>query len=231
MKKPSPTRKRQHWAYAVGLAAGALSLSALVLPANDAWHRRGPMNTGHDQIQCPDCHQQAAGSYRQQIQANVRYLFGRREHPADFGKMAVANETCLDCHERPNDRHPVYRFLEPRFKKVRATLRPHLCVSCHQEHQGRRVVLGDSGYCVNCHKNTRLRNDPLDTPHARLIADKRWATCLGCHDFHGNHPIKTATRVAEAIRPEAIRAYFEGGPSPYGKDVRYPARKEKTHDE
>jgi hypothetical protein len=230
MKKAPHPRKRQHIAYAAGLLAGVLCLSALLLPANQHWHRRGPMNTGHESIQCPECHQNAPGSFRQQIQANLRYLVGRREHPVDFGKLAVGNEACLNCHERPNDRHPVYRFLEPRFKKARATLQPQRCVSCHREHRGQRIVLADIGYCITCHKNTRLRNDPLDMPHERLIADKRWTTCLGCHDFHGNHLMKTAKKVAQAVPPEAVRAYFEGGPSPYGRDVRYRARKESKHD-
>jgi len=81
-------------------------------------------------------YQDAPGSLRQQTQANLRNALGLCDHLADFGKLTVTNESGLGCHERPNDRHPVYRFLEPRFLKARVSLRPQLCVSCHTEHKG-----------------------------------------------------------------------------------------------
>ena len=143
----------------------------------------------------------------------------------DFGHQVVTNENCLACHERPNDRHPVYRFLEPRFLKAREALSPQFCVSCHAEHKGQRVTRTEIDYCVNCHKKTRLRKDPLDVSHERLIALKRWESCLGCHDFHGNHMMKTAKTVEAIIPAEKIRAYFQGGASPYGTERRYKAKK------
>lgn len=223
------SRRRQNLAYLAGICAGLLVLGLFLFPAGEKLHARGPMNSGHEDLQCASCHKDAPGSARQQIQANLRFILGQRDKPADFGHSPVGNEACLACHERPNDRHPVYRFLEPRFAKVRESLRPHRCTSCHAEHNGKRVTLAEVGYCVNCHKETKLRKDPVDVPHERLIALKLWETCLGCHDFHGNHIMKTAKSVENVIPPERIRAYFEGGPSPFG-DARYHKAKKEVHD-
>ncbi|MDO9162602.1 MAG: cytochrome c3 family protein [Methylococcaceae bacterium] len=227
---PNP-RKHQHQAYKLGIIIGLISLAVLLLPAYANFHARGPMNNGHDTIKCESCHQEAPGSFRQQIQANVRFALGLRKHSSAFDHQPVSNENCLSCHERPNDRHPVYRFLEPRFLKARENLSPHHCVSCHNEHKGQRVTLSEIGYCLNCHKQTKLRKDPLDVPHDRLIALNRWESCLGCHDFHGNHIMKTPKTVEQIIPAEKIQAYFQGGPSPYGDERRYTAKKEINHDE
>jgi Cytochrome c3 len=230
MNKGTTTRKPQYLAYSLGIIIGLLGLTVLLAPANDNFHAHGPMNSGHDTIKCEFCHQDAPGSLRQQIQANLRYAFGQRKRLADFGHQDVGNESCLGCHERPNDRHPVYRFLEPRFLKAREALRPQFCVSCHTEHKGQRVTRAEIGYCVNCHKKTKVRKDPLDVPHDRLIALKRWESCLGCHDFHGNHIMKTKKTVEQIIPAEKIRAYFQGGKSPYGDDRHYKAKKEVNND-
>jgi hypothetical protein len=231
MKGGAATRKPQDLAYKLGIMMGLIGLAILSLPAYDNYTSRGPMNSGHDTLKCKSCHQDAPGSLRQQIQANLRYVLKLRDQLADFSHQAVTNESCMDCHERPNDRHPVYRFLEPRFLKAREKLRPQLCVSCHTEHKGRRVTLAEIGYCVNCHKKTKLRKDPLDVPHDRLITLNRWESCLGCHDFHGNHIMETKKTVEDIIPAERIRAYFQGGPSPYGDDRHYKAKKEENNDE
>lgn len=197
-----------------------------VLPAGEWFHAKGPMNTGHGKLACATCHKNAPGSFRQQIQANLRHALGWREVPAFFGRLPVSNADCMACHERPNDRHPVYRFLEPRFSRARETLRPHQCVSCHAEHHGKRVTLGEIGYCVNCHKDTRLKKDPIDVPHADLIARKQWDSCLGCHDFHGNHIMQTEKSVDKRTSTKRIRAYFDGGSSPYGTNLHYKAKQD-----
>jgi Cytochrome c3 len=230
MNKSTTTRKPQYLAYALGVIIGLLGLAVLLTPANDKFHVRGSMNSGHDTLKCVSCHQDAPGSLRQQIQANLRYALRLRERLADFGHQDVGNENCLTCHERPNDRHPAYRFLEPRFLKAREALKPQFCDSCHTEHKGQRVTRAEIGYCVNCHKKTKLRKDPLDVPHDRLIALKRWESCLGCHDFHGNHIMKTKKTVDQVIPTEKIRAYFRGGKSPYGEDRHFKAKKEVNHD-
>jgi hypothetical protein len=197
-----------------------------MFPAGEWFHAKGPMNTGHGKLACGACHKNAPGSFRQQIQANLRHALGWREVPALFGRLPVGNADCLACHERPNDRHPVYRFLEPRFSQARETLRPHQCVSCHAEHQGRRVTLAAIDYCVNCHKDTRLKKDPIDVPHADLIVRKQWDSCLGCHDFHGNHIMQTEKSVDKRTPAEKIRAYFDGGSSPYGTNLHYKAKQD-----
>lgn len=186
------------------------------------------MNTGHEDLKCKSCHKPAPGTVRQQLQANLRYVLGLRETAADFGQQDVGNEICLGCHDRPKDRHPVYRFLEPRFAKAREQIQPQFCISCHLEHQGKRVTREESGYCVNCHKETKLKKDPINISHEQLIAQDRWESCLGCHDFHGNHVMKTKRVVEEAWSPERVRAYFGGGPSPYPKELYYNAKKEAT---
>jgi len=184
------------------------------------------MNRGHETVACDGCHRPAPGTLRQQLQANVRYWLGVRATPADFGRSAVGDAVCLDCHDRPNDRHPVYRFLEPRFVKARQAIAPHHCLSCHAEHRGQRVTQPDIGYCVQCHRETRLRKDPLDMPHDRLIALKQWDSCLGCHDFHGNHIYRVPVEAERTVPADRIRGYFTGGPSPYGNTLHYQARKE-----
>lgn len=223
-------QRRRQLAYAIGLGLGVLALVGLIMPSGERLHAKGPMNSGHEELACAECHLNAPGSTRQQLQANMRFLLGQRQQSAAFGHSRVDNAACLACHERPNDRHPVYRFLEPRFAKVRKGLAPHLCVSCHLEHTGQRVTVVEIGYCAECHKDTKLRKDSLDVPHDRLIALKLWESCLGCHDFHGNHVFETANRVEQIVPPETIRAYFAGGPSPYGQERRYRAKKEVRHD-
>jgi len=68
-------------------------------------------------------------------------------------------------------------------------------------------------------------------PHDRLIALNRWESCLGCHDFHDNHIMKAPKTVEQIIPAEKIRAYFQGGTSPYGDERRYTAKKEVNYDE
>lgn len=212
------TRYRQNLGLVLGFSAGGLALIALLLPGQERWHARGPMNSGHAEISCDYCHRPARGSLRQQIQANARYLVGLRATPADFGLQAADNDQCLACHERPNDRHPVFRFNEPRFQKARQAIHPETCTSCHTEHRGVRTTLSTIGFCRHCHEDTRLKNDPVEVSHLSLIDDERWDTCLRCHDFHGNHVYPVATAMDELIPLERIRDYLAGGASPYGDD-------------
>ncbi|MGR9114872.1 MAG: cytochrome c3 family protein [Gammaproteobacteria bacterium] len=230
MNRSTNHRRRQHRAYGMGLVIGLASLGLLFFPGYDRFHVRGPMNTGHEKVKCASCHKEAPGTMRQQIQANLRFILGFRAHSADYMYRAVGNENCLYCHERPNDRHPVYRFLEPRFQKARENLKPHSCISCHAEHKGQRVTLEQIGYCSHCHKKTSLRKDPLDVPHDKLITLNLWDGCLGCHDFHGNHIRDVPKTVDQIIAPEKVHAYFQGGESPYGSKLRYKAKKEADND-
>lgn len=205
--------------YGVGTLLAVAIVGLLSLPGEQKLLAKGLMNTGHENLQCRSCHQSAVGTFRQQLQANVKYWLGQRSEEADFGYTPVTNETCLDCHTRPNDRHPVSRFLEPRFSQARQNIQPQLCNSCHSEHNHRRVT-STLTYCVECHQNLQAKNDPLSPSHAQLIAEKRWSSCLTCHDFHGNHIYEVPKDGNKAIPLEKIESYFAGSSSPYS-DKKY----------
>lgn len=219
-------RRRQRLGLAVGIVVGILVTAVLVLPGQETLHARGPMNTGHEELSCDSCHLQAAGTIRQQLQANTRYRIGWRDAPVDFGLQRVDNRVCLDCHERPDDRHPVFRFNEPRFAEARAAIAPQTCTSCHLEHTGRRITI-EQGYCRQCHGDLEMAADPLDVSHAELVAAERWLTCLGCHDFHGNHERTTPELLTEVLPPSTVQDYFDGAPSPYSEIKLYPAKRER----
>jgi len=205
-----------------GLIGGVIMVLMLALLNVDAIYQQampGPMNSGHENLDCKACHQKAAGSLRQQIQANVRYLMGGRERSVAFNFISPGNDDCLSCHERDNDHHPVYRFNEPRFSEVRQAIAPQLCAGCHLEHSGVRITSAPDN-CKNCHSGIQVRNDPLDITHEDLIALENWHSCLRCHDYHGNH-IMVVPASIKAMKPIAsIEEYFSGGADPYS-DVRY----------
>lgn len=201
---------------------GLACLVVFFLPGQERLRQRGPMNTGHDSVACASCHTQAPGSIRQQIQANTRFILGLRKTTVDFGHLPVQNDQCLACHERPNDTHPIFRFLEPRFAEARQTIAPQNCVSCHREHNGVRVT-AEPSFCSSCHQELRLRKDPLSITHEQLVKDEKWQTCLGCHDYHGNHPMNAPTSLRDTIPIARILDYMDGGRSPYPGPVRHKA--------
>lgn len=219
-------RRRQNIGYAVGVIIGLLSIITFFLPGQEKLMALGPMNVGHEEIGCSDCHQKARGTLVQQVQANVRFTLGLRKTAVDFGTLDVDNDTCLACHVRPNDRHPTHRFLEPRFAGAREAIAPQFCTSCHVEHTGKRVNI-EPTYCMHCHQEMVMKNDPLTVSHEQLIAEKRWETCLGCHDFHGNHVMETEVDVDKALTVAKVLAYFEGGPSPFSTEKYHQALTEE----
>ena len=219
----STERPLKRVAYVLGVAVAAAALAAAVMPQLARFHAKGPANTGHAALACTDCHKEAPGTARQQLQAKVQFWVGGRERDAAFGHERVGNEQCATCHAREQDSHPVHRFLEPRFAEARAKLGAESCVSCHREHTGVRVTMPATA-CATCHQELDLKREPLDIPHRQLVARQEWQTCLGCHDFHGNHKRTTQTRVDDAYPPSAVRDYLAGGPSPFGRDMKYPTR-------
>ena len=235
-------RRRQNIGLLSGLTAGIVLVLWLALPNNARMHAPGVMNTGHEKLECEDCHLPTAGTIRQKLQANVRYLLGERKTYVPIGHMPVANGYCLECHERRNERHPVFRFFEPRFKKARAQIGAQYCVSCHREHSGVRATV-DPSFCAVCHQRLDLKKDPLLTTrnpvvskqnaisHRELVKTKRWLTCLGCHDFHGNHRMKTADSMDRVIGTEQINAYLNGAKSPYPGSKFYKAKQKRTHEQ
>lgn len=216
--KVRPPRSIRRLAYAAGLAAAFLPL-LLLAPALATFVPNDVHNPGHEKLECDDCHREAPGTVRQQLQAKTKHLLGLRPDGAEFGKHAVGNAACIGCHDNPDDRHPAHRFLEPRFEAARRTLAPQNCVSCHREHTGTRISRTDARFCASCHADTKVKDDPATPTHAALIRDKRWDTCLACHDFHGNHHFEPPRDLKDAISPDAIATYLETGPSPYGERV------------
>ena len=219
----APERPLKLAAYALGAALATAALAAVVVPQAARFHAKGPANTGHAALECTDCHKEASGTTRQQLQAKVQYWLGGRASDLTFGHERVGNAQCADCHTREQDSHPVHRFLEPRFAEARAVLGADSCVSCHREHTGVRVTMPATA-CATCHGDLDLKREPLDVSHRELVARKDWDTCLGCHDFHGNHKRVAQTRLDAAFPASAIRDYLAGGPSPYGTELKYPTK-------
>jgi ferredoxin-NADP reductase/CRP-like cAMP-binding protein len=202
-------------------AAAALVLLALfpflTWSSSDQHLGIGPATMGHESLACADCHETAPGSTRQQLQANVRYLLGQRAQPADFVHRPVTTATCETCHSMQAAVHAPFMFLEPRYQPVRETLGPHECVNCHVEHDATRVSLGDTLFCKSCHETVVMKNDPLDVAHAELAKTGQWNTCMGCHDYHGNHKFESQTRMADRFPNGKVEDYFKTGSSPYGE--------------
>lgn len=225
----SPKRKRQFIGILVGVVLSVCIQVFLSLPSNESYVSLGPMNTGHEKLTCESCHTKAKGNVFQQVQANLMYTLGKRKSEADFGTENVDTKKCQSCHDRPNDRHPVHRFKEPRFAKARKQIDATNCETCHLEHNGVRLTIDNTVFCQNCHQELELKEDPLDVPHTELIKNAQWTTCLQCHDFHGNHIRKAPEHMKDTLSMETIRKYIKGSASPYGELKKYLA-KEKPSD-
>ncbi len=221
MFKKNPLRKRQHTGSLIGIIVTIIIYCILPLKPAEDLLSLGPMNTGHEGLSCNACHTDAKGNLVQQIQSNIAYAVGMRKKATDFGTENVDTKKCLECHDRPNDRHPTHRFLEPRFKEAIASINATQCETCHREHNGTRVVLKNANFCMNCHYDLEVKNDPIDTPHATLIANKQWSTCLQCHDFHGNHIYEVADRLKDTIPLQQIHAYLKGGLDPFSSKKKH----------
>jgi len=216
--------KRQKYAYSTALLSGTAILLFLIHPDNKTLHARGPMNTGHEKLKCIACHKPVKGSLRQRLQHNARYLIGKVKKPVSLGHSTVGNSECQQCHARPNDRHPIYRFSEPKFIKLRKTLAPHECNSCHKEHSALRVT-NKIDYCMHCHEELVINKDPIDIPHQALVKKENWDSCLGCHDYHGNHVRQAQNKLDQAFSKEIVINYFNKGESPYSDKKQYKTKR------
>lgn len=210
-------------ALCVALPVAMLGVAALGFDIADDWVAHGPVQAGHAKVACDGCHIPSPGNTRQQIQAKLHHAIGWRADNVDFGRAAVDSAACLTCHERPNERHPIYRFREPRFIEAVQVVSADSCLGCHSEHQDRRIDTGPE-ICSACHDDLKMKNDPLDVAHADLVAQEQWGSCMGCHDFHGNHAFKPPTALASRIPPAVINAYFANGASPYGSSKLFEAK-------
>lgn len=210
-------------ALCVALPVAVVGAFALGSERVDQWLAHGPIQAGHADVRCDGCHLPGRGTTRQQIQAKLWHAVGLREDDVDFGRIEVTSDACLDCHARPNERHPIYRFREPRFIDALQVVEADNCLGCHSEHHDTRVDVGQE-ICRACHDDLKVKNDPLDVAHVELIAREDWASCMGCHDFHGNHGFKPPASLASRIPTPVIDAYFANGASPYGTEKLFEAK-------
>jgi hypothetical protein len=208
----TPERRK---AYGLGIAAAAIAALLLVVPGRESWHAGGPPNVGHERTDCSACHTPAPGNAAGQVFGNLMYAVGLAESAPYFVFEPAGTEQCLACHENPDDRHPIAEFAKPEYETARQEVGVQSCLGCHQQHLGTRVSVTPR-VCRYCHEDTVVDDDPVDVPHSDLFAQARWDTCLGCHDFHGNHDRTVPTRMSEVIMEAEIRRYLDGGASPYG---------------
>lgn len=176
------------------------------------------MLPGHETLKCFSCHKDEQGTFRQQLQTNIQQLLNNHSESVSVGLRPVRNNECIKCHERPNDRHPVYRFREPKYRKVREEINAHQCNTCHLEHKDKRITVSVD-FCLNCHNKLILKNDPLDISHKKLIEEKRWDSCLTCHDYHGNHDMTTEHKMEKSIPVQELKKYFNRGSNPYSGNI------------
>lgn len=185
------------------------------------------MLPGHENLECDSCHEKQQGSFRQQLQANIQYLLGNRKAAVAVGLRPVENGECFKCHERPNERHPVYRFREPKYQQVRQNIRVDQCITCHLEHKSKRMSVA-LDFCIHCHDELALKQDPVEISHQQLIKDKNWESCISCHDYHGNHEMKAPVKLNKAVSVQDINEYFNRGNNPYpGKVINKAKRDEE----
>lgn len=205
-------------AYVAG-AVLALAPLLMLLPQAEAARPHGHPNVGHEQLKCVACHTEAPGSTRQTLQAKAKHAVGLRQTGAVAGMQPVTSATCVQCHANPDDRHAPNRFLEPRFEKARAETGAQQCVSCHREHSGVRVTIPAATYCVSCHQDLKVKDDKVSPTHDFLVQNKRWETCMQCHDYHGNHKWNAPLRLQDAPTLEVLDKYLKGGSSPFGNTI------------
>ena len=221
--QPSKRDQMRIWSYGVAAIMGGGITIALLFPSPSQWLASGPPNTGHEKLECAECHQVASGTIRQRTQAIVKHAIGLRNTGASIMYEPVTNRECVACHIRDHDQHAPHLFNEPRFKEARRAADPRECVSCHAEHQGVRVTR-DGTECRFCHEDLVVKRDSIDPSHTALIHNKEWESCLRCHDYHGGHDFESPTDHRESIDRSLIDSYLKGNlSSPYGPSM-YPSR-------
>lgn len=208
----------------LALVLAAVFIGLWAIPPALGFRSKGPMNTSHESLSCESCHREAPGTLRQQLGHNAKTLMGF--HDADWvpvGYAEVDNAACQDCHNRPNDRHPVSRFMELRYAEEQAKWGVHECKGCHGEHTGKRVANLEITFCQSCHSDLDVQGDPISPTHAELAESGDWASCMSCHDFHSNHKRDVPTDNENRIPTALLLDYMEGGPDPYSDDKFYTA--------
>ena len=69
-------KKQAKFGYYLGAIAAVFSLLVYATPGREAWHNAGPATPGHESFACAECHVEAPGTVRQQLQANARAALG-----------------------------------------------------------------------------------------------------------------------------------------------------------
>jgi hypothetical protein len=64
-----------------------------------------------------------------------------------------------------------------------------------------------------------VKDDKTSPTHDVLVREKRWDTCLQCHDYHGNHKWRAPLRLVDATTVDVLEKYMKTGPSPFGSPV------------
>jgi hypothetical protein len=208
-------RSRRLVALAVGSGISLASAAFMSTARGAAWTQKGPRMPGHEPLACVACHLEPPGTLRQRVQATLRYWLGRRADAPPLGAAPVSQERCEACHVR-EDRHPTFRFLEPRFARARAAIAAERCSGCHGEHTGRRVTR-QASFCSSCHGTLDVADDPIAPSHARQVAAGDFGACLRCHDFHGNHEHEAPRSLSRALSSQQVLAYLDHAESPYGR--------------
>ena len=212
----SSRKKRRRVGYRVGLGLGAVYLLLFISVPEGQVLAKGPTNPGHSQLGCTDCHDPAPGTLRQQLQALVAFGLGRRHTAPSIGRLPVDNNVCLDCHHRSTERHPSFRFRQPRFAEARAELGAHECISCHREHTGEHLSVSNE-FCASCHSDMSLQQPVIQPTHEELARNGERDTCLRCHDFHGNHVREAPRSMSRALDLRSVMEHFATGRPIYGK--------------
>ncbi len=192
-------------------------LAVFQSPGQEQFLSPGGDHEMHEEMACDQCHQPAAGSVRQQVQANVHHWLGFRNEGASFVTDPVESDDCLACHKMPKNLHPQHRFVHSEYFDLRETLGLHQCMGCHDHHSAVNVV-HSMEFCMNCHQVWGDKKDTIEPRHQTLIAEERWDTCLQCHDFHGNHDYEWPTVLTNGYSIDQVQSYLDGkAPAPYGK--------------
>ncbi len=131
----------------------------------------GPVSSGHHQIgvACEACHTDPLGGGEVILQA------------------------CIDCHgedrKKPDDSHPVEKFLDPRNADRLENIDATNCITCHTEHRP-EITMKDGltqaiDLCFHCHADV-AENRPS---HKGM----EFTSCKdsGCHNYHNNRALYT----------------------------------------
>ena len=173
------------------------------------------MNTGHDTSPASRVTCRAPGSVRQQLQAIARAL--GRGRPAARSTSASAPSPTRSA--RPATTAPT---MSPGVPLPRAALRRgprgdpsramHVVPPRARRRARDRSPTEPTAATATRDLDVKNGSPRRLAPHARR--GQRWDTCLGCHDFHGNHGLSHRP-ARRRDRPAAIQTYLDGGPSPY----------------